>query len=169
MKRYLSILKKPNSLSFNLTYWKSFKFKDILLIFTVIFMQVPIAKKQNGEILELDDLSYQFILWLNETGYTEPDSIYARSTLKTTVKEFNELSTQHEFQGEDEMLIPQLNYFVELNTWACWDDNKPMDEDQPITIVFEICDVVFNRDSMKEEYRPVEITYLKSFLKSFME
>lgn len=132
-------------------------------------MQVPIAKKQNGEILELDDLSYQFILWLNENDYTEPDPIYARSTLKTTVKEFNQLCNRHEFQGEDEMLIPQLNYFVELGTWACWQDKKPMDEDQSITIVFEICDVVFNRDTMKEEYQPLEITYLKSFLKSFME
>ena len=52
-------------------------------------MQVAIAKNlENGEILELDDLTFQFVLWLNENKYTHLDSIYARSTLKTTVKEF---------------------------------------------------------------------------------
>lgn len=132
-------------------------------------MQVAIAKKENGEILELDDISYQFVLWLNENNLTQLDPIYAKSILKTTVGDFSKLTSQHEFEGEDEMLVPQLNYFVELSTWASWKDGKLMDEDDEITISFEICDVVFNRETMKEEYHPIEMTYMKSFIESFLE
>ena len=73
-------------------------------------MQVAIAKNlDTKEILELDDITFQFVLWLNENKYTELDNIYAKSTLKTTVKEFNELNNQMTSQGEDEMLVPQIN------------------------------------------------------------
>ena len=73
-------------------------------------MQVAIAKNlDTNEILELDDITFQFILWLNENKYTELDSIYAKSTLKTTVKEFNELNNKMTFQGEDELLVTQIN------------------------------------------------------------
>ena len=130
-------------------------------------MQVAIAKKKNGEIMELDDLSYQFVLWLNESGYTEMDPVYAKAVLKTTVGQFSKLTSSHQFEGEDEMLVPQLNYFVELSTWASWDDGKLMDEDDEIEISFEICDVLFNRETMKEDYRPIEMTYMKSFIESF--
>ena len=126
-------------------------------------MQVAIAKKEDGETIELDDLSFQFILWLNENKYTELDPVYARSTLKTTVKDFSQLLNQHKFEGEDEMLVPQINYFIELGTWACFGK----DEDEEITIVFEICDVVYDSNTHKESYRPIELSYLVPFLKSF--
>ena len=133
-------------------------------------MQVAIAKKQDtGEIMELDDITYQFVLWLNENDYTEPDPFYARSTMKTTVGKFNEIATNHSFEGEDEMLVPQLNYFVELNNWVCFDADGPKDLDEEITIVFEIAEVEFDRKTMKETYKPVEITYLKSFIASFIK
>ena len=127
-------------------------------------MQVAIAKNlDNGEILELDDLTFQFILWLNENNYTKLDSIYAKSTLKTTVKEFNELNSKMTFQGEDEMLVPQINYFVELNTWVCF--GKEPDEE--INLSFEICDVVYDSQTRMESYNPIELTYLIPFLNSF--
>ena len=129
-------------------------------------MQVAIAKNlENGEILELDDLTFQFVLWLNENKYTHLDSIYARSTLKTTVKEFNELNNKMTFQGEDELLIPQINYFVELNTWVCFGKT----EDEEVNISFEICDVIYNNKTHKESYKPIELTYLIPFLNSLEE
>ena len=128
-------------------------------------MQVAIAKNlENGEILELDDLTFQFVLWLNENKYTELDPIYAKSTLKTTVKEFNELNNQMTFQGEDELLVPQINYFVELNTWICFGK----EEDEEVNVEFEICDVVYDTQTRKESYKSIELTYLKSFLDSFI-
>ena len=124
-------------------------------------MQVAIAKNlENGEILELDDLTFQFVLWLNENKYTHLDSIYARSTLKTTVKEFNELNNKMTFQGEDELLIPQINYFVELNTWVCFGKT----EDEEVNLSFEICDVIYDNKTHKESYKPIELTYLIPFL-----
>ena len=129
-------------------------------------MQVAIAKNLgNGEIMELDDLTFQFILWLNENKYTELDSIYAKSTLKTTVKEFNELNNQMTFKGEDELLIPQINYFVELNTWACFGK----DEDEEINLSFEICEVIYDHNTHKESYKPIELIYLVQFLNSFIK
>ena len=129
-------------------------------------MQVAIAKNlENGEILELDDLTFQFVLWLNENKYTHLDSIYARSTLKTRVKEFNELNNKMTFQGEDELLIPQINYFVELNTWVCFGKT----EDEEVNISFEICDVIYDNKTHKESYKPIELTYLIPFLNSFEE
>ena len=129
-------------------------------------MQVAIAKNlENGEILELDDLTFQFVLWLNENKYTHLDSIYARSTLKTTVKDFNELNNKMTFQGEDELLIPQINYFVELNTWVCFGKT----EDEEVNISFEICDVIYDNKTHKESYKPIELTYLIPFLNSFEE
>ena len=129
-------------------------------------MQVAIAKNLgNGEIMELDDLTFQFILWLNENKYTELDSIYAKSTLKTTVKEFNELNNQMTFKGEDELLIPQINYFVELNTWACFGK----DEDEEINLSFEICEVIYDYHTNNESYKPIELTYLVQFLNSFIK
>ena len=127
-------------------------------------MQVAIAKNlDNGEILELDDITFQFVLWLNENNYTELERIYAKSTLKTTVKEFNELNNKMTFQGEDEMLVPQINYFVELNTWVCF-GKEPEEE---INLSFEICDVVYDNQTHKETYNPIELTYLIPFLNSF--
>ena len=127
-------------------------------------MQVAIAKNlDNGEILELDDITFQFVLWLNENNYTKLDNIYAKSTLKTTVKEFNELNNKMTFQGEDEMLVPQINYFVELNTWVCFGK----EEDEEINLEFAICDVVYDNQTRKETYRPIELTYLIPFLNSF--
>ena len=126
-------------------------------------MQVAIAKKDDGETIELDDLTFQFILWLNENKYTELDPIYARSTLKTTVKEFSQLLNQHKFEGEDELLVPQINYFIELGTWACFGK----DEEDEIKLVFEICDVVYDSSTHKESYNPIELSYLVPFLKSF--
>ena len=133
-------------------------------IFREGIMQVAIAKNlDTKEILELDDLTFQFVLWLNENKYTELDGIYAKSTLKTTVKEFNELNNQMTFQGEDEMLVPQINYFVELNTWVCFGKA----EDEEINLSFEICDVVYDNQTHKESYNPIELTYLIPFLNSF--
>ena len=127
-------------------------------------MQVAIAKNlENGEILELDDLTFQFVLWLNENNYTQLDSIYAKSKLKTTVKEFNDLNNQMTFQGEEEMLVPQINYFVELNTWVCFGK----EENEEINLSFEICDVVYDNQTRKETYNPIELTYLVPFLNSF--
>ena len=127
-------------------------------------MQVAIVKNlDNGEILELDDITFQFVLWLNENNYTKLDSLYAKSTLKTTVKEFNELNSKMTCQGEDEMLVPQINYFVELNTWVCF--GKEPDEE--INLNFEICDVVYDSQTRKESYNPIELTYLIPFLNSF--
>ena len=128
-------------------------------------MQVAIAKNlENGEILELDDLTFQFVLWLNENKLTELDPIFAKSTLKTTVKEFNELNNKMTFQGEDELLVPQINYFVELNTWVCFGK----EEIEKINLSFEICEVVYDKETRKESYKPIELTYLKPFLGSFM-
>ena len=127
-------------------------------------MQVAITKNlENGEILELDEITFQFVLWLNENNYTKLDNIYAKSTLKTTVKEFNKLNNEMSFQGEDEMLVPQINYFVELNTWVCF--GKEPDEE--INLSFEICDVVYDNQTHKESYNPIELTYLIPFLNSF--
>ena len=127
-------------------------------------MQVAIAKNlDNGEILELDDITFQFVLWLNENNYTKLDSLYAKSTLKTTVKEFNELNSKMTFQGEDEMLVPQINYFVELNTWVCF----AKEPDEEINLSFEICDVVYDSQTRKESYNPIELTYLIPYLNSF--
>ena len=127
-------------------------------------MQVAIAKNlDNGEILELDDITFQFVLWLNENNYTKLDSLYAKSTLKTTVKEFNELNNKMTFQGEDEMLVPQINYFVELNTWVCFGK----DEDEEVNLSFEICEVIYDNQTRKETYKPIELTYLVLFLNSF--
>ena len=127
-------------------------------------MQVAIAKNlENGEIIELDDITFQFVLWLNENNYTELDSIYAKSTLKTTVKEFNELNNKMTFQGEDEMLVPQINYFVELNTWVCFGK----DEDEEIKMEFEICNVIYDKETRKEKYEPIELIFLKPFINSF--
>ncbi|WP_295619990.1 hypothetical protein [uncultured Methanobrevibacter sp.] len=127
-------------------------------------MQVAIAKNlDTKEILELDDITFQFVLWLNENNYIELDSLYAKSTLKTTVKEFNELNNKMTFQGEDELLVPQINYFVELNTWVCFGK----DENEEINLSFEICDVVYDSKTMKESYNPIELTYLIPFLNSF--
>lgn len=127
-------------------------------------MQVAIAKNlDNGEILELDDITFQFVLWLNENNYIQLDSIYAKSTLKTTVKEFNELNNQMSFQGEDEMLVPQINYFVELNTWVCFGK----DEDEEVNLSFEICEVTYDSNTRKENYNPIELTYMIPFLNSF--
>lgn len=127
-------------------------------------MQVAIAKNLiTKETLELDDITFQFVLWLNENNYTELDRIYARSTLKTTVKEFNELNNKMTFQGEDELLVPQINYFVELNTWVCFGK----EEDEEIILSFEICDVVYDNQTHKESYNPIELTYLIPFLESF--
>ena len=117
-------------------------------------MQVAIAKNlETKEILELDDITFQFVLWLNENNYTKIDPIYAKSTLKTTVKEFNELNNKMKFQGEDELLVPQINYFVELNTWVCFGK----DEDEEINLSFEICDVVYDKETRKESYKPIQI------------
>ena len=127
-------------------------------------MQVPIAKNlETEETIELDDLTFQFVLWLNENNYTELDPIYAKSTLKTTVKEFNELNNKMTFQGEDELLFLQINYFVELNTWACFGK----EEDEEISISFEICEVIYDSQTRKETYNPIELTYLIPFLNSF--
>lgn len=127
-------------------------------------MQVPIAKNlETKETIELDDLTFQFVLWLNENNYTELDNVYAKSTLKTTVKEFNELNNKMTFQGEDEMLVPQINYFIELNTWICFGK----EEDEEINIEFAICDVVYDSQTRKESYNPIELTYLIPFLNSF--
>ena len=127
-------------------------------------MQVAIAKNlQTKETIELDDLTFQFVLWLNENNYTELDPIYAKSTLKTTVKEFNELNNKMSFQGEDELLVPQINYFVELNTWVCFGK----EENEEINLSFEICEVVYDSKTHKESYKPIELTYLVPFLKSF--
>ena len=127
-------------------------------------MQVAIAKNlETKETLELDDLTFQFILWLNENKYTKLDPIYAKSTLKTTVKEFNELNNKMTFQGEDELLVPQINYFVELNTWVCFGK----EENEEINLSFEICEVVYDSKTHKESYKPIELTYLVPFLKSF--
>ena len=129
-------------------------------------MQVAIAKNlENGEVIELDDITFQFVLWLNENKYTQLDPIYAKSTLKTTVKEFNELNNQMTFQGEDEMLVPQINYFVELNTWVCFGKQ----DDDEINLSFEICEVVYDNATHKESYKPIELTYLIPFLNSFGE
>ena len=133
-------------------------------------MQVFIARNlDNGNVLELDDLSFQFVLWLNENGFTELDDVYARSTLNTTVGEFNKLISAHSFEGEDEMLIPQLDYFVELNTWVSWTDDGPRDENEKISIVFEVAEIVYDRQTMTESYESIEIGILKSFLQSFKE
>lgn len=133
-------------------------------------MQVFIARNlDNGNVLELDDLSFQFVLWLNENGFTELDDVYARSTLNTTVGEFNKLISAHSFEGEDEMLIPQLDYFVELNTWVSWTDDGPRDENEKISIVFEVAEIVYDRETMTESYESIEIGILKSFLQSFKE
>ena len=118
-------------------------------------MQVAIAK----------NLETKEILWLNENNYTQLDSIYAKSTLKTTVKQFNELNNQMTFQGEDEMLVPQINYFVELNTWVCFGK----EEDDEVNLSFEICEVVYDSKTHKESYNPIELTYLIPFLSSFEE
>ena len=127
-------------------------------------MQVAIAKNlETKEILELDDITFQFVLWLNENNYTKIDPIYAKSTLKTTVKEFNELNNKMTFQGEDELLVPQINYFVELNTWVCFGK----EEEEEINLSFEICDVVYDKETRKESYNPIELTYLIPFLNSF--
>ena len=127
-------------------------------------MQVAIAKNlETKETMELDDITFQFVLWLNENNYTELDQIYAKSTLKTTVKEFNELNNKMTFQGEDELLIPQINYFVELNTWACFDK----DQEEEINLSFEICEVIYDSQTRKESYKPIELTYLVPFLNSF--
>ena len=129
-------------------------------------MQVAIAKNlENGETLELDDITFQFVLWLNENKYTKLDPIYAKSTLNTTVKEFNELNNKMSFEGEEEMLVPQINYFVELNTWVCFGK----EENEEINLSFEICDVVYDSKTMKESYNPIELTYLIPFLNSFDE
>ncbi len=133
-------------------------------------MQVFIARNlDNGNVLELDDLSFQFVLWLNENGFTELDDVYARSTLNTTVGEFNKLISAHSFEGEDEMIIPQLDYFVELNTWVSWTDDGPRDENEKISIVFEVAEIVYDRQTMTESYESIEIGILKSFLQSFKE
>ena len=127
-------------------------------------MQVAIAKNlDTKEILELDDITFQFVLWLNENKYTKLDSIYAKSTLKTTVKEFNELNNQMTFQGEDEMLVPQINYFVELNTWVCLGKS----EDEEVNLSFEICEVIYDNQTHRESYKPIELTYIIPFLNSF--
>lgn len=127
-------------------------------------MQVPIAKNlETEEIIELDDLTFQFVLWLNENNYTELDKVYAKSTLKTTVKQFNELNNKMAFQGEDELLVPQINYFIELNTWVCFGK----EEDEEINIEFAICDVVYDSQTRRESYNPIELTYLIPFLNSF--
>ena len=127
-------------------------------------MQVAIAKNlDTKEILELDDITFQFVLWLNENKYTKMDPIYAKSTLKTTVKEFNELNNKMTFQGEDELLVPQINYFVELNTWVCF-GKEP---DEWINLSFEICEVVYDNQTRKETYKPIELIYLIPFLNSF--
>ena len=127
-------------------------------------MQVAIAKNlDTKEIIELDDITFQFVLWLNENNYTELDSIYAKSKLKTTVKEFNELNNKMTFQGEDEMLVPQINYFVELNTWVCFGKA----EDEEINLSFEICEVVYDNQTHRESYKPIELTYIIPFLNSF--
>ena len=127
-------------------------------------MQVAIAKNlQTKETIELDDLTFQFVLWLNENKYTKLDPIDAKSPLKTTVKEFNELNNKMTFQGEDEMLVPQINYFVELNTWVCFGK----DEDEEVNLSFEICEVIYDNQTRKETYKPIELTYLVLFLNSF--
>ena len=127
-------------------------------------MQVAIAKNlQTKETIELDDLTFQFVLWLNENNYTELDPIYAKSTLKTTVKQFNELNSKMTFQGEEELLVPQINYFVELNTWACFGK----EENEEIILSFEICEVIYDNQTRKETYKPIELTYLIPFLNSF--
>ena len=75
--------------------------------------------------------------------------------MKTTVGKFNEIATNHSFEGEDEMLVPQLNYFVELNNWICFDADGPKDLDEEITLVFEIAEVEFDRKTMKENNEKV--------------
>lgn len=100
---------------------------------------------------------------MNENNYTKLDNLYAKSTLKTTVKEFNELNNKMTFEGEDELLVPQINYFVELNTWVCFGK----EEDEEINLSFEICDVVYDNQTHKESYNPIELTYLIPFLNSF--
>ncbi|AMK15268.1 hypothetical protein [Methanobrevibacter olleyae] len=127
-------------------------------------MQVAIAKNlENGEILELDDLTFQFVLWLNENKYTELDLIYAKSTLKTTVKDFKELTNKMTFEGEEHLLIPQINYFLELNTWVCFGK----EETEEVNISFEISEVVYDKETRKELYKPIELIYFKPFLESF--
>lgn len=126
-------------------------------------MQVAIAKNlENGEILELDDLTFQFVLWLNENKHTELDLIYAKSTLNTTVKDFKELTNKMTFEGEEHLLIPQINYFLELNTWVCFGK----EETEEVNISFEISEVVYDKESRKESYKPIELNYLKPFLES---
>ena len=61
------------------------------------------------------------------------------------------------------MLVPHINYFVELNTWVCFGK----EEDEEINLSFEICDVVYNKETRKESYNPIELTYLIPFLNSF--
>ena len=42
-------------------------------------MQVAIAKNlETKEILELDDITFQFVLWLSENNYTKLDPIYTK-------------------------------------------------------------------------------------------
>ena len=54
---------------------------------------------------------------------------------------------------------------MELNTWVCFGK----DEDEEINLSFEICDVVYDSQTRKESYNPIELTYLIPFLNSFEE
>ena len=47
-------------------------------------MQVAIAKNlETKEILELDDITFQFVLWLNENNYTKLDPIYSKEKMNS--------------------------------------------------------------------------------------
>ena len=40
-------------------------------------------------------------------------------------------------------------------------------EDEEINISFEICEVIYDNQTRKETYKPIELTYLIPFLNSF--
>ena len=46
-------------------------------------------------------------------------------------------------------------------------DFKGKEEDEEISLSFEICDVVYDKETRKESYNPIELTYLIPFLNSF--
>lgn len=67
------------------------------------------------------------------------------------------------FEVDYELLVPQINYFVELNTWVCFGKEKT----EEINLSFEICDVVYDNETHKESYNPIELAFLVPFLNSF--
>ena len=87
-------------------------------------MQVAIAKNlETKEILELDDITFQFVLWLNENNYTELDKEIQNGNKNIALlKGTHNMVTYSSYFEEEESVISSKQHLLLvfcLNSTMC--------------------------------------------------